>query len=135
MAQYEFSRTPLTEAGDAFFALSGDLYTAIERLEGVFHDLPEVLRDFRRQINAECGVLEDLCGDARKLGETLRGVVEIYTRAERSALDGSDHGAEQRAAARMPAVQETRGVLLFGDLLLPDWLQAAVIQYEQSRGD
>ena len=137
MAWYEVSTAPLTEAGEQIQSFANDLDAAQEKLYRIFSELPENLRALKQQRHITGG-MKDLCVYAGSIARTLFGITEIYTNAERSALGGGDYAEDKQAkqtskAAKPPQIiQKTNGVLLFGDLIMPDWLQAAVIKYEQS---
>ena len=107
------------------------------KLDSIFSELSKSQHASRQQMATICRSVEDLCLYSKKLGRTLLEVTEIYTRAERSAFNGGNNHTEQAAkqsvAPVLSTAREKQGVLLFGNLLLPDWLQAAVFKYEQSK--
>ena len=138
MAQYEIFSAPLTEAGDALHSISGGLSEVREQLSGILSDLPEDMHGFRQQIAAECGTIEELCLYAKMLGLTLLEIIEIYARAEQTAFNEAAQNERRPAVNDIPdtlgtppIIRRTYGVLLSGGPVLPDWLQAAVLKYEQ----
>jgi len=138
MAQYEIYSAPLKEAGDALHSIAVGLSEVREQLSGILSDLPESMHGFRQQISAECGTIEELCLYAETLGLTLLEIIEIYARAEQTAFNEVDQNERRTAAYNIPdtpmtppIIHRTYGVLLTGGPVLPDWLQAAVLKYEQ----
>ena len=139
MAQYEFFSELLAEAGGALHSIAVGLSEVREQLGGILADLPDSMHGFRQQISAECGTIEELYLYANTLGLTLLEIIEIYTRAEQTAFNEVAQN-EQRTAVynksntpgTPPIIHRTYGVLLSGGPVLPDWLQAAVLKYEQS---
>jgi len=138
MAQYEIFSAPLTEAVNALHSIAGGLSEVQEQLGGILSDLPENMHGFRQQIAAGCGTIEELCLYAKTLGLTLLEIIEIYARAEQTAFNEVDQNERRTAAYDItdtlgtpPIIHRTYGVLLSGGPVLPDWLQAAVLKYEQ----
>ena len=140
MAWYEVSTEQLAKAGDKIVSFAGDLDVFQEKLGVILSELPEKLGDFQKhkKIAAE---LMDMSASANRLGQTLTETAEIYSHAERTAFadDGyakPDHAPQPPPAPRrkMPTIRQPQSVLLFGDLIMPDWLQAAVLRYEQYKG-
>ena len=153
MAKYDFSSAPLIEAGEAFRLLAGSLDAIRERLGGVRSDLTGNMPGIGRRISAELEAIADLRLSADKAGRTLLEIVEIYARAEQAAFGGFDEigpaggaafggfGQTGRTGQRQtmkpgsatPVIRRTHGVFLSDALILPDWLQAAVLKYEQTK--
>ena len=138
MAQYEITTPPLFEAESAFRSLVAELSAVLDQLDGVVSALPESMLDIRRQITAERKEIENLSQFANKLGQTLSDVIDVYARAEQMVFGEADQAERQQtvfSAVPPTIVHRTYGVFMSGDLVLQDWLQAAVIKYEQSKSD
>ena len=137
MAQYEISVTPSIEASDAFYSLSSDFGELQEQLDNILSELPENHYASQKQIAVIRGAVEGLGSYSKRLGRALLEITEVYSQAERSAL-GSYNSLEKLSpppdASKPTIVHNTQSVFLFGNLLLPDWLQSAVLKYEQSQG-
>ena len=138
MAWYDISTDLLAEAGEKIQSFADDLSALRERLDGILFDLPEDNSIFLQQKQIS-GNLLDVYVYAGALGHTLFEIMEIYAGAERSAFAGDVYAAEKieppPKATPPPIIRQSRGVLLFGDLIMPDWLQAAVLKYEQAHLD
>ena len=137
MAQYEIFVTPSIEAGNTFHSLSGDFRELQEQLDGILSELPENHYGSKQQIAAISGGVGDLSSYAEKLGQVFLEIIEVYSQAEHSALNGKDNLEKSvlpPSALKPSIVHNTQSVFLFGNLLLPDWLQSAVLKYEQSQG-
>jgi len=135
MAQYEIISTPLLDAADTFFLLADGLSKIQQQLCGVLSSLPGSLSDFQQQVALECDTLDKLSSYANQLGQTLIEIIEVYAQAEQTALCGVGQ-VKQRPMTPLtlspPIIRKTYGVFLSSDLILPDWLQSAVMKYEQS---
>ena len=135
MAWYEISAAPLADAGDKIQSFANDLTAIRERLESLFSGLQGSLRGFQQQKNISSKISE-LCISGGNIGRKLTEITEIYANAERLVFDGEDSAGEKHAlspGAAPPIIKSSSSVLLFNDLIMPDWLQAAVIKYEQSQ--
>ena len=135
MAEYEVYTSQLTQAGNSIQSFADDLNAMRERLDGIVIGLPKNLQILRGQKQISCN-LADMSTYAKRVGRTVSDVVDIYTDADRSAFNGEAQTTQRRRprqAVTPPTIRQPNGVLLFGDLITPDWLQAAVLKYEQSR--
>jgi len=141
MAQYDISIMPLIEAADTFRSIAGDLSAVQARLYRMLSDLPGTMGKYRQQIATESAAIDDLCSHIRKLGIALLEITEIYLQAERMALsDGGDDNTARQPARQAPHIPQSppilhrsNGVLLSGNLVMSDWLQLAVLKYQQSQ--
>ena len=138
MAQYEITAAPMIEAGETLSSIADALGKLHEQLSGIASDMPEVLRDVRQQITAQSSAIEDHSSDAKKLGHTLQEITEIYARAEQTSLGEDDQPERNQStpntpqnAQPPPIIHKTHRILLTSEILIPDWLQAATIKYEQ----
>ena len=134
MAKYEIHITPLTEAADSIHSIADDLYAVQGRLSSILSEMPECLRGLREQISFDCGAIGDLHFDAKKLSQALLEISEIYEKAERSVFNTDDNTKQSAAPANvpLPIIYRVQGFFIPGSLILPDWLQVAVLKYEQS---
>ena len=139
MARYEVSTDRLSEAGDIIISFADDLSGMRERFDGVLLELPDVLNSFNIHKKISGDIL-DISVLSKGLGRTLKEIADVYCQAEQSAFGAGDCAIlEQRPqpqiapAMQPPAIRQTQSVFLFGDLIMPDWLQAAVLRYEQAR--
>jgi len=143
MGQYEVTPALLKEAADVIRLIADGLGAVRDQLGGALSGLNESMPDARRQMAISCEAAGDLRLSAERLEQTLREATEAYTRAEMSASDYLSETGQDAKAGRQPAAQAARlpavvrknyGVLLSSDLVMPDWLQAAVLKYEQMNG-
>jgi len=137
MAKYEVSTGPLGIAGDSFSSLATELGTAQERLGAVLSGWPEGLPELRRQLATTSDSISDASRGAQDMARALWEISEIYSQAERCAFNDHAQASPLHAAilqpALLPQLRESSGLLFPGELVLPDWLQMAVLRYEQSR--
>ena len=134
MAQYEVSAKGLYQAGDDFADAAGQMEAAGERLASVLSGLDECLTEFRKPLIRERDAVRDLSGMSREMGRTLHEIAQVYTQAERSVFEAGSGGIESAAAPpKTPIIRKNPALLLFGDLVIPDWLQLAVLRYEQAQ--
>jgi|GEM_PF-2757251 len=136
MAQYEISTMPLIEAADKIKSVIDELSMAQRKIDGIISELPEKLCGFRQRMAAESETIEQSCMYAGKLRQVSLEAAEIYAQAERLAFSGKSPAKQQTTklpAPLPPIVRKTHGVFFKGDLVMPDWLMAAVIKYEQAQ--
>ena len=138
MAEYNVSTGALCEAGDCFSALAAELDSAHERLDAVLAALPENLLDLRKHLAGAGDSVSEASKKARGFGRALWEISEIYSRAEGAAFAERNEGAgaqtEDMRSNTPPPIRTPSGVSLFGDLIMPEWLQVAVMKYAQSQG-
>jgi len=135
MAQYEIYIAPLIEATDTIRSIADSLGTVEGRLADILSDMPECLSVVRQQVAHDCGAVGELSVRAKELSQTLYEISEIYAQAERSIFNVGDKTKQAAAPVSVspPVIYRARGVFLPGSLLMPDWLQLAVLKYEQSQ--
>ena len=138
MAWYEISTARIAEAGEDITSFVEALCVLRERLDGIIFELPGDSHIIRQQKQIS-GRLKDISSNAKDAARTLSEITDIYSDAERRAFGGDvKHNkttADQtpRPSAAPPRIaRKSSRVTLFSDLIMPDWLQAAVIKYEQS---
>jgi len=134
MAKYEVSTARLIDAGADFKRFSGGMDDVRRRIDRVITALQDdSLFELKKQLIKETDAVSAAAADAGKMGQTLADVSDIYNRAERSAFAGGETEPAASPAASVPPIRRPSGFLYFGDLIMPDWLTAAVLRYEQSQ--
>jgi len=140
MAQYEVATKALLDAGEQFESALSQLNNLTMRLEATLADWPEALPDLREALAKEIDGVHKLSADTRNVSRTLYEIVDIYTDAERTAFhpqastgSGDMHAAPAINTATPPAIRDNPALLLFGEIVMPEWLQMAVLRYEQSQ--
>ena len=137
MAQYEFSSANIQEALERFRELSADLNAVHEDLNTVLAQWQDTLpEELRRHLGSAAADVANTANYAESTYQTLEKIVEIYTLAEHSAFEGKDYQPQKTPTVKIiepPPGIKPANTVLFGDLVLPDWLRAAVIKYEQSQ--
>ena len=141
MAWYEISTDSLFEAEEMMRSCGDDFRMLCERLDRINLDIQEFQHLYREQKRMS-GSMVDISADIVRIEQTLSQIAAIYAKAENSVFDCDSLAATARS--RNPATSEqqlpkiirrTNEVVLFGDLLMPDWLKVAVLKYEQSQID
>ena len=137
MAQYEFNSDSVPEALERFRELTVELNTAHEDLNAILTQwqdtVSEELRRYLASVAVDVGAAVN-CADRIYLA--LEQIAEIYALAEHSAFDEKDYHSQKTLPPTImaqPTTIKSVDTVLFGDLVLPDWLRAAVIKYEQSQ--
>jgi len=138
MAKYEVYIKPLNKSGDSIRSLAGGLDNVRGRLESVLADLPLGFDSSKRQISAMIESVNNLNSRTVKISQTLDTITGIYKKAEQEAFaasPGIDKTLVKKTTPQPLKLRtgKTQGVLFVGDLTLPDWLQMAVLKYEQSK--
>jgi len=137
MARYEIHASRLAAAEENLLSLADRLRFLSERIDGIQFELPDDPHLVQKKKQISCSV-KDICLSVKNIGRTLTEITAVYANAERCAF-GDDDVTGRRVQTdmkilRQPSVVRQSGnVLLFGDLIMPDWLQAAVIKFEQSQ--
>ena len=143
MAQYEVSISALLEAEEQFLKLARELREALERLNAVrakwqegFEGL-KGLEELRRQLACEIDAIDSALANVKDAARTLSEIREAYSHAERSAFAGAaSPQALPRARGPEPRiVSRPVGRVMFGETIMPDWLQATVMRYEMSKDE
>lgn len=138
MAQYNVKTISLDEASECFSIFAGDLGRYCEGIDSMLSKFPDEMTGFRKQLAGRKESLIELSRNIRKVGVTLCDVADHYSRAEHNVMSGQSHeikAARRRTAAiAVPKIRNSSGAVLFERTVMPDWLQAAVMKYEQSRG-
>ncbi|MCL2820292.1 MAG: hypothetical protein FWD38_05615 [Oscillospiraceae bacterium] len=137
MSQYEISIIPINEASDKINLLVNRISEVSERLHGVQIDLPSSFNDIKRQINVRIESVDKHKSQTAKLSQALKEVSDIYKRAEQTAIssdvnENNTAGTPGIAYKLQRRANSGQGVILSRRLIMPDWLQMAVVEYEQS---
>jgi hypothetical protein len=135
MAQYEVTTNALFDAGERFGKLSIQLDGMNDRLMAVLAQWPDGVPELRRRLSGECSAVGETVFSIRAAGRTLKEVANVYAHAERTAFSGSFPKKAAVSTMVPPPMRKPSGVMLFGDLLMPDWLYTSVLKYEQLRGE
>ena len=140
MGRYEVSTGTLTEVGERLLTLSNNLDSIRERLDRVNFEREDSLIEFRRRKQASAENLREASLSAKKFGNTLSEIATVYYDAERSAFGEEQHTvtpgtgrAGITPTPTIPTLRQSNSVVFSGNLIVPSWLQSAVIKYEQAR--
>ena len=137
MAQYSVKTGPLNEAGEDFSVLAGDLGRIREGLDILLSKWPEGMSGLRRQLAGVKDSIQEISKKTRDAGMALYEISDFYTRAERTAFDANNREPGINPAKKQhispPKIRSSSGVVMFERTILPDWLQMAVLEYEQSQ--
>ena len=133
-------------------SIADSLSAIQEQLGAILSDFPEGMDDIRQLIVSDRRAVEDSCLSVRKIGRTLQEIIEIYSSAERKILSeinqtglqpSATSGATPVVSARAPfttpqklsppIIRKSHRLLFTSDVVIPDWLQAALTRYEQAR--
>ena len=138
MAQYEVRVKSLTNASDKIRSLAVNLKRTQEQLDNVRARLPAGFTGTKQQVSSTIDSVRRLNSDTGKMAQTLQEIASIYKKAEQSAIGDikitSTPGLKSTTPLRLKQNTEgAQGVLFLSNLVLPDWLQLAVLKYEQTR--
>ena len=136
MAQYEVHIEALREAAEHFGSAAGQLDAQNDRLGAVLGELSESLTELRQQLATSKNSIGETTTKTREISLTLKEISEIYAGAERIAFadvnSESSHPAAPKPLAT-PITVKKPAFVLFENILMPEWLQIAVLKYEQSQ--
>ena len=137
MAEYRVNTGLLNEAGEDTKLLAAELDRYAERISSVITGLPEGFEAVRRSLTVTNERIYDRAGQARKLNRTLYEVIEVYSQAERNAMDADHRNINTTGASRqvtaLPKIRSSTGAVMFKNTVLPNWLQMAVLEYERAQ--
>jgi len=136
MARYEVKVLPLSEAGERINSLVSGINNVQGRLDSILVELPPGLRCLKPQISATRESASSLHSLGGKMGRTLQELSVIYKKAEQTAFGTSHSAVKTTTRPNTPLrlrTERTQGMLFTGNLFLPDWLQMAVLKYEQTK--
>jgi len=136
VAEYSVNTGILNEAGEDFLMLAKEFQMLHERVSPVLSSWPEGLTDLRQQLDKSRESINEISRKTRDLGLTLYEIIDCYTYAERRAIGGDNRHLHTHTAnprdTKLPSIRNTSGAVMFDRTILPDWLQIAVLEYEQS---
>jgi len=134
VAQYEFYHASLLEALEQFNNLTTGLNAAYDQLNEVLAQWQDSLPELRRQLAFTADNVVSAADGARRAGQALENIAEAYAKAERQVYDGVNVSSQQTALLTSPPhISKPNGKVLFTDTVMPNWLQIAVIKYEQAQ--
>ena len=138
MAEYSVKTGPLNEAGENFSIFAGELGMFKEKLDTILSKWQEGMPELRRQLAGSKESINEISRQSRNIGKTLYEITDFYIRAERSAISGHIRDLNiniiDKQPVILPNIRSSSGVVVFERRILPDWLQLAVLEYEQSQG-
>jgi len=138
LTEYNVNTRLLNEAGDELSILSADLDKFLERLDSVLLQLSKDVEKEQRQLLGIRESLSELSGKTNGLGIAIYTIIDVYTQAERLALGEYRQEIRKYSAkkysTKIPNIRNASGVVMLNRTVLPDWLQEAVLKYEQSQG-
>lgn len=135
MAQYEFDSASLLQAQEEFRDLADGLSTALDELKAVLDRWRDDPPELRRRLALTADSVSGAIAYAKRTGQIMEEIAEVYEQADSMAFEGGRHQPQQPDPppdAKHPKARRPAGAIIFGDLIMPDWLCAAVIKYEQS---
>jgi len=137
MARYEILTVPLDDASDRISSLAVNIKKVQGQLDGVLKEMPKGLGGSKQRISNTAKSVGSLNYSADKTAQTLRETTMIYKRAEQTAY-GTSYGGGEPTSTKLSTplrlrTERVQGVLFSGNTILPDWLQMAVLKYEQSK--
>ena len=140
MSKYEVNTSKLADVGSELLALSNSLDALMMRLNDLSMGRASGLNEFRRRKQVSAENLREASLSAKNFGNTLSEIATVYYDAERSAFGDEQHavtpGTGRIGISPIPAIptlRQSNSVVFSGNLIVPNWLQSAVIKYEQAR--
>ena len=138
MLHYSVKTGILSEAGEEFLFLAREIELLFERIGSVMLNCSTNLIDLRKQLDISKESINEASRKSRTLGLALYEIIDYYTYAERHAISGDNRDLKLQTnnslSLKMPSIRNTSSAVLFDRTILPDWLQMAVLEYEQSQG-
>jgi len=137
VAEYKVNTGLLSEAGDNISTLITELRRYEERIASVVMRLPEGTIAIKRQLDLSREKMSDLCRNSKNLGRTLYEIADVYSRAEQNSSfdeyrNKNTPGTKLKKPV-LPKIRNSTGSIMFNNTILPNWLQMAVLEYEQTR--
>jgi hypothetical protein len=134
--EYDIRIVPLTGASEKLNSLNIELGKVQAQFDSVINNLQSALQSERGKISSLSKSVGEASSNAGRMKQTLCSITEVYGKAEQTVFNNiNDAGrANQKSPMQIkPPAATSPGVVFSSDLILPDWLQAAVIKFEQSR--
>lgn len=150
MPWYDVKTNKITEASAELLSVGRSLDMIRQQLDNITIQQAPTLAVFHRKKQTSSNNLRDASQTAKNFGKTLSEIADIYYSAERAAFideekpasnqTSEQSPARQPAAAQpttppiaVPTIRQSNAVLFSGSLIVPDWLQSAVLRFEQAR--
>jgi hypothetical protein len=138
VAQYEVKIKALNNASERLNSLANSIMKVHGQLDAVRAGLPSGFNATKQQISKTIESVSRSRSNTGKMGQTLQEITDIYKRAEQTAFDTIEktdkQTQKQNTPLRLrPQPEKSQGVIFLNNLILPDWLQSAVLKYEQRR--
>ena len=140
MSKYEVNTSGLVDVESELQALSRSLDALMRRLNDIPIGRASGLDEFRHRKQASVENLREASLSAKNFGHALSEIAKVYYDAERSAFADEQHTVTPGAgragivpALTIPTLRQSNSVVFSGNLIVPNWLQSAVIKYEQAQ--
>jgi hypothetical protein len=134
---YYYKADLLSEAGEDFSALARELGMLQERICTVLSQWQEGFPELKRNLTKVGECVLDASGKAGSLGLALYEIIDCYSHAERTAIQGHYNDLSMQMgisqSTGVPKIRSPSGMVLLDRTILPDWLQQAVLEYERSQ--
>ena len=135
MSQYSVKTNILNESGENLNSLARELNMYHERINNVLSQCSEELSDQRAKLSISSESINELSWKTKNISSTLYNIIDYYTHAERSAMNSdllnyNSNGSNN--STRLPKIRSSTGPIFFDRTIIPDWLQMAVLKYEQA---
>ena len=136
MSQYSVKTNILNESGDNLDSLARELNIYHERINNVLSQCSEELTDQRTRLSIVSESVNELSWKSKKFSSTLFDIIDHYTHAERFAFNGDMNNIFKDKlnlkTVTLPKIRRSSGPIFFERSIIPDWLQMAVLKYEQA---
>ena len=132
---YEVSIKKLSEIGGELESFSNDLTGLQESFNSILAGFPIGLDEMRRRISVTGASVSEITLASKRLRTTLADIADVYALAERDAMGSADNKTiAPKTQLSTPKIVDTKNsVMLTGSIVMPHWLQVAVLKYEQSQ--
>jgi len=135
VSQYSVKTNILNESGENLNSLARELNMHHERINNVLSQCSEELSDQRAKLSISSESINELSWKTKNISSTLYNIIDYYTHAERSAMNSDLHNYNSNGSnnsTRLPKIRSSTGPIFFDRTIIPDWLQMAVLKYEQA---
>ena len=138
MAQYVVKIKQLRSLSERMISLEKNIVRVREQLDTIHADLPSGFISTKQQISATIESVRRSSKHTEEMRKVLQNVAEVYGKAEQKAIYIPDSTEKNVKKPNTPLrlrvrPEKSQGVFFRSNLILPDWLQLAVLKYEQSR--
>jgi hypothetical protein len=102
-------------------------------LDAILAAWPEGLDILRARLAESADTVRSIASDTKNMGRVMQAAADIYANADRACFNRPPEGGLTGPPSAVPRVRApAAGVYFMGGLVMQDWLQAAVLNYEQS---